>query len=58
MINRIIVIGKNKDLPRWSVCRNCDGTGHDYGYPINPSERPYKITCPVCNGDGAFERVS
>ena len=56
MITRILITGKNKDIPRWFVCRACEGTGHDWATGNNPSERPFKVKCTVCNGDGAYKK--
>jgi hypothetical protein len=61
MITRIIWTGKNNTMPRlrdlrW--CSECGGTGDDYGYSNNPSEKPFKIKCTVCDGQGAIERVT
>ena len=42
--------------PRLVVCPECGGTGHDYEYPINPSARPHKVPCTVCDGQGAYEK--
>jgi DnaJ-class molecular chaperone len=62
-VNRIIVIGKNNELPakavttaaRWTICERCQGTGQVYGYfTINPSERPHYEVCSDCNGRGSL----
>lgn len=42
--------------PRLVVCPECGGTGIDYAYDINPSARPHKVPCTVCNGEGAYEK--
>lgn len=38
------------------VCPNCQGTGHDWDTTINPSDRPYKVECPTCFGQGAYDK--
>lgn len=54
--SRLIVTAKNNQFPRLVVCAACCGDGHLYGYPINPSERPYRIVCTECSGQGAIEK--
>ncbi len=61
-MNRVIVMGRNDQLPRNAVsrqlriCGACEGTGHEWAYyTINPSERPHKEPCSACDGEGAFE---
>ena len=58
MITRILITGKNNQIPRLAVCRACEGTGHDWAYGNNPSERPFKVTCTACRGEGAIERAA
>jgi DnaJ-class molecular chaperone len=61
-MDRIIVIGRNDKLPRNAVsrqlriCRDCEGTGRDWVYGNNPSERAFQIICPTCEGQGAIEK--
>jgi hypothetical protein len=59
MINRIIWVGRNDRMPVLRdlvICPVCDGDGYDYGYGNNPSEKPFKVVCNRCNGQGAYER--
>ena len=44
--------------PRLRVCPACEGTGHDWAYTNNPSDKPFRVTCTVCNGEGALERAA
>lgn len=59
-MDRIIIVGRNDQIPRNAmrrlvVCGNCGGTGHDYGYDIDPGSKPFKVPCSVCDGQGARE---
>lgn len=58
-MNRIIITGNNRDFPptRFVGCRECDTDGWVYACGSDPSIR-LKVTCPVCNGDGAVLRKS
>ena len=40
------------------VCPACEGTGYDWAYGNNPSEKPFRVTCTLCNGQGALERAA
>lgn len=61
-MNRIIVIGRNDELPqlsRYVLCPECGGSGNDYNHYICPLAKVWKkerIPCPVCNGDCVVER--
>ncbi len=70
MVSRIIVSGRNKSLPRNAVqtaagprgcneiCDECDGYGVTHAYfTVDPSERPSKVSCPVCGGEGFVWRA-
>lgn len=60
-MNRAIFVGRNDEMPHdiaqrtLRVCGACDGTGYDYAYPVNPSEKPYQVPCRRCDGEGAIE---
>ena len=43
---------------RLRVCPACEGTGYDWAYGNNPSDKPFRVTCTACNGDGALERAA
>ena len=62
MADRIIVIGRNDQLPKNAVsrqlriCPECSGDGWVFGWGNNPSDPPFRINCDRCNGDGALEK--
>ncbi len=59
MISRILITGKNNTIPMLrdlKVCASCGGDGWVHGWGNNPSERPFRVTCSDCNGEGAIER--
>jgi len=62
MADRIIVIGKNNELPKdagsrhYVICRDCGGDGWVHGWGNNPSEKPFRVHCDRCNGDGVIEK--
>ena len=40
-------------LALWNTrCKECSGYGYSYSSPFNPSEKPQRITCPCCDGEG------
>ena len=64
---RILVLGNNASMPTdaaqqagqrvshpWRRCRSCGGDGYTYDAPIDPSERPMRVTCDCCKGEGFF----
>jgi DnaJ-class molecular chaperone len=64
-MRRVIVVGKNNELPRNAmsrqllICPACEGMGHEWSYyTINPSEKPHKEPCSACDGEGAIEKES
>ncbi len=60
MINRILITGKNSQIPHLRdlrVCPDCDGDGWVHGWSNNPSEPPFKAECRGGNGQGAIERA-
>ena len=54
--SRIIIVGRNDQLPRFALCPYCDGDGYFYDYPVDPSAKPYKVPCALCKGEGGIER--
>ena len=65
MADRIIVIGRNSQLPKDAVsrqlrelriCPDCGGDGWVHGWGNNPSDPPFRVPCDRCNGEGAFEK--
>lgn len=66
---RLLITGKNYAIPSdiaqsvsdniaprwpWTRCKGCDGDGYYYAQGINPSEKPAKLVCDQCNGEGVF----
>lgn len=43
---------------RLIICRACEGTGYDWAYGNNPSDKPFKVTCTACRGEGAVKRAA
>jgi hypothetical protein len=59
MINRILITGKNSQIPHLRdlrICPDCDGDGWVHCWGNNPSEPPFRAECRCCNGQGAIER--
>ena len=54
--SRLIVVARNDRLPRFVMCAACEGYGHDWATSNNPSERPFKVVCTVCGGEGGIPR--
>ena len=40
------------DTIKVTECIDCDGHGHNYSEPFNPSERSRRYTCGRCKGTG------
>jgi len=46
-----------KSLKRGSIyCKECDGTG-ELNIKYNNNEGNFKITCPMCYGNGQFDWI-
>ena len=67
---RLIVTGRNSSMPldaaqatggniapRYRICRDCGGDGWVHGWGNNPSEKPFRVFCDRCDGDGAVSHV-
>ena len=47
--------GGGRTMSELIECEDCDGTGVDFSFTLDPLDQPSGDDCPTCKGKGKFE---